>query len=345
MTSDAKQDGDCCPECKVDVEKERQALAKFGTLYQREIEFAYSGKAGEVARVSRRLEVALFRGENFWADDTLNGRGTKIREINIGGKNRRPSQADAAPTVAFHRNPLGCGLRFDTAQEGETIEVVVEFIEDCTWSAMMAGKAVLSEHTIDVSLLTPGGMVLDVGCRDFSFSRRMAARGCKVVAMDADSTVEDPKIEGVQFLCAALSDKPGRRNFLMHKDPQARRLLRSGELARDAETVSVNVFTLDEIKWRVPGSDKALSITWDVVKLDVEGAEYSILRAWPGPIARQISVEFHEHCYGKQPDSSYEEIIARLAGFGYEVVQHERDARHCAGMNYWDSLFVLKETR
>lgn len=335
--SDSKQDGDCCPECKVDVEQERQVLAKFGTLFNREIEFAYSGKAGEVARVSRRLEFVLFRGENLWADDTLNGRGTRIRKINIGGKRQRHPTV-AAPTASFHRNPLGCGLRFNTAQEGEIIEIVVEFTEDCAWSATMVGKAVLSEHSIDVSLLTPGGMVLDVGCRDFSFSRRMVARGCRVIAMDADPTVEDPKIEGVQFIRGALSDHVGVDRFLMHKDPQARRLLRSGEQAQ-GELVPVRLTTLKVLMSAL----RANPFVWDVVKLDVEGAEYDILRAWQGPIAKQISVEFHEHVFSRQPDSTYEEIIARLASFGYEVARHERDRRHCCPENFWDSLFILRE--
>ena len=52
---------------------------------------------------------------------------------------------------------------------------------------------------------------------------------------------------------------------------------------------------------------------WDVVKLDCEGAEYDVLLDWPGPIAEQITVEFHEHTGAnvKGPDV-YREILEQV---------------------------------
>ncbi len=58
-------------------------------------------------------------------------------------------------------------------------------------------------------------------------------------------------------------------------------------------------------------------------------------------MARQISVEFHEHV-APRPQALYDAIFAHL-GQWYEVVQHEKSARHCCAPNYWDTLFVLKE--
>lgn len=194
----------------------------------------------------------------------------------------------------------------------------------------------IGEHTIDVSLLTPGGYVLDAGARDFTFARGLAARKCKVVAIDADPTVEDPYIIGVAFANVALDASSGKRVFLMDRDPQARRIVNAA-VSGSGPLTQVFAVTIEDLmaRYEVP--------MWDAVKLDIEGAEYSILKAWPGtremPIAKQISIEFHEHCEPR-PQSVYDEIFAHLGTLGYEAVQHEKTARHCLPPSYWDSLLI-----
>lgn len=189
---------------------------------------------------------------------------------------------------------------------------------------------VLGEHTIDTSLLE-GGFVLDAGCRDFTFAREIRARGGVVVALDADPTVEDPHVHGIIFRNVALSATPGSRIFVMTADPQARHL--QGLYSEPVgERVLVTAITVDDLAAKYG--------TFDAVKLDIEGSEYGVLRAWPGPIAKQISIEFHEHV-SPRPQQVYDEIFRRL-GSWYDVVQHEKTARHCCAPNYWDTLLVLK---
>jgi FkbM family methyltransferase len=191
----------------------------------------------------------------------------------------------------------------------------------------------VGEHTIDASLLKPGGWVLDAGCRDFTFARGLAERGCRVLAMDADPTVEDPRIEGVRFLHCALAATDGVREIVMTADPQARHLdglyTGSGSAPR-RKVVAVTPHTLT-----TPSIGE-----WDAVKLDIEGAEYDILKSWPGPIARQISIEFHEHCAPRPPEL-YGAIFSHLAQW-YDVVQHPFERRHCLPPNYWDTLLALR---
>lgn len=192
----------------------------------------------------------------------------------------------------------------------------------------------VGEHTIDTSLLTPGGYVLDAGCRDFIFSRGCAARGCRVIAVDADPTVEDPKEANISFNNFALSSVRGQRDFVMTHDPQARHLADANPQAA-APTTRVLALTIEDIM-------KAGDIEiFDAVKLDIEGAEYDILLNWPGSIAKQISIEFHEHVQPR-PKEFYDAIFAHLSQ-GYEIVQHEKTARHCTHPNYWDTLLVMKE--
>lgn len=193
---------------------------------------------------------------------------------------------------------------------------------------------VIAEHTIDEGYLS-GGFVLDAGCRDFGFARSVAERGCRVIAMDPDPTIEEQKIDGVTFLREALSVNEGERHLVMTSDPQARHLEGRSEGASSSEKVSVQAVSIETIMERFGVKQ------FDCVKLDIEGGEIGILRAWPGPIAKQISVEFHEHCMPVSQET-YDGIFSHLTNW-YDVVQHERTARYGAGYNYWDSLFVLRE--
>lgn len=186
---------------------------------------------------------------------------------------------------------------------------------------------VIAEHSVN---WPASGPVLDVGCRSFNFSKELARRGFGVVAMDPDPTILDPRIAWLTFINQALvsRDMAGPLPFIMDKDPQARRIGITGDtVVRGVDIVSLS---------RSMGVDH-----WGIVKLDCEGCEYDILRDWPGPIADQITVEFHEHI-SLQPESVYADIIAHL-GQWYDVAQHEKSLRHCIGTpNYWDSLFLVK---
>lgn len=192
---------------------------------------------------------------------------------------------------------------------------------------------VIAEHTIDTALLTPAGLVLDAGCRNFNFARGLVDRGCRVIALDPDPTVTDPGIEGVAFFSLALAHEPGERELVITHDPQARYLAPVGATVQE-ERRTVQATTL-------LGLMDTLGIArWDAVKLDIEGSEYDILLNWPGPVATQISVEFHEHC-APRPQSVYDAIFAHL-GQWYDVVQHAKERQHGCPENFWDTLMILR---
>jgi len=190
--------------------------------------------------------------------------------------------------------------------------------------------ACIGEHTVDLARLTKGGWVLDAGCRDFTFSRGIADKGCRVLAIDADHTVKKPAEihPDVFFINWAIADEDGQNTLVMSADPQARYLAPSGEGRKVTTKTLSSIMSASGIRH------------WDVVKLDVEGSEYKILRSWPGPIATQISIEFHEHVRPR-PQEMYEEIFHHL-GQWYDVVRHEKSARHATHPNFWDTLVCLK---
>jgi hypothetical protein len=85
-----------------------------------------------------------------------------------------------------------------------------------------------------------------------------------------------------------------------------------------------------------------------VVKLDCEGEEFSILENWPGPIATQISVEFHDFTGPRRAlvdEGYYENKLWPHLCQWYKVVKHDWvDLRgEPAYCGHWDSLLVLKQ--
>ena len=198
------------------------------------------------------------------------------------------------------------------------------------------------EHTIDVDKLT-GGAVLDAGCLNFHLMRVAASFGCKpVVGIDPSPDIEVPAdLESFgKFWNAALvpdarvgSERMVKR-LKMTIDRQGRHLSDSSDDGKYVDVVCTDINELSRL-WLKPGE------IWDVVKLDIEGGEMAVLEAWPGPITRQLTVEFHEHCW-PQPPARYEAIFEKLSQW-YDVVQHEKEPRHCGHPNWFDTLLVLKE--
>ena len=187
----------------------------------------------------------------------------------------------------------------------------------------------ISEHTVAVDLLT-GGPVLDAGARGFVFSKWFADRGHHVMAVDPSPDLGESYPPSLTFVRAALvaSGNPSVMSLEISGDPGA------WHLSDIIGHTSLLVPTVNIDKLRIMDD-------WDVIKLDIEGSEYDVLMTWPGPIANQITVEFHEHTARKRGDKAIQDIVDHLSQW-YKPVQHEKTQAQCAGWNYWDSLFVLK---
>lgn len=179
----------------------------------------------------------------------------------------------------------------------------------------------IATHTIDLSLLNPHSLVLDAGCRGFDFSDEMIKLGCDVIGLDPSEDVWDKTafdsfcrfaLVGIGMPTKARLVEAGNGSRLTFED------------AADRDEVETTT-----IKWL---SD--FYGHFDVVKLDIEGSEYGVLLTWPGPVATQISVEYHEHTnLGKavHGDDVYERIDKHL-GQWYRKVKDDP----------MDTLFLLK---
>lgn len=188
-------------------------------------------------------------------------------------------------------------------------------------------KTVISEHSVDLNLLPPQSSILDLGCRGFMFTHAMRNKGHHVWPVDMDHLAE-----GQAYYQAAVSNKDGKVGILTSNDPQATRI---GPVS-DGIAV-IKSYTLHSLTEMFLGKRRR----WDLIKMDIEGAEFEVIMSMDRPYATQLSVEFHLHTkiYGQVEMRLMEN---KLEGLGYKTVSHEYTEMHGAGNNYWDSLFILQ---
>ncbi len=194
----------------------------------------------------------------------------------------------------------------------------------------------IDTHSIDIALLSKG-WVLDVGARGFGFARRCAELGCLVLSLDPDKDIVNPFLPNVIYQRKALVGvERDKALYCAWSTGEGNCLSRDGSVPSYATSYDVECGTISQVMKR--GEIKHFS----AVKLDCEGSEFEILLNWPGPIANQISVEFHDFT-GANPrgEAYYTEMLAHL-GQWYKIAQHEKIKHECGITGYWDSLFVLK---
>lgn len=175
-----------------------------------------------------------------------------------------------------------------------------------------------AEHTLDADRLH--GVVIDAGCRDYDFSRAVIADGWSVIALDIDDAVIESKPALDSFVAM-------RRALTGEGYPAMVGIVHAGNGSRIVDGDEVLTCRIGDFHinaWPLMGA----------VKLDIEGSEYDVLLTWPGPIAEQITVEYHEHTgqgKAKHGDDVYERIAKHL-GQWYTLVQDDP----------MDTLWVLK---
>lgn len=175
---DTHAPGECCPECKETVEKDRQELLdtaeellrklsghfqnyastrgdrplsqrpRMGTTVNRlndhHIDFECSGEEGQVVDVENVSEH-LFRGEKLLAIDDYVGKETVVMDFVIGDKSQyeifhRNKDFKGHLTEQYAPNGLGCGIQYDIAQPGANIRFRIKFNKAGKWRATLVGK-------------------------------------------------------------------------------------------------------------------------------------------------------------------------------------------------------------
>lgn len=176
-------------------------------------------------------------------------------------------------------------------------------------------------HTLHPRYLNSESRVLDIGANIGQFSRAMIDRfGCRCVAVEPAphifrSIPEHPKITRIQ---AAISHRSGRMLLHVSAQPDASSLLPSPH--GHVSTIEVEALSLHDLISR---------LSWpsvDLLKIDVEGAEISMLESCPESVLRkvaQMTIEFHDFC-GITDPKVVAKTIARLNDIGFYSVRMSR---------------------
>jgi len=175
-------------------------------------------------------------------------------------------------------------------------------------------------HTFDADLVHPGRVILDVGCRGFHLAAQFPH--CRYIGFDADPELAAPADlpNGDFTIAAVVGEHPDpisrTARIVMDRDTSARTIVRN---AHQWPTRTVPTITLEEIisRWNI--------LHFALIKLDCEGSEYGIMEviAGLGPIADQISVEYHDFC-GLNPQTDMDQWYATLhtrLGQWYDAVR------------------------
>lgn len=202
----------------------------------------------------------------------------------------------------------------------------------------------LASHTIDLDLLPEAPVVLDVGCRWFDFAAEVfkLRPAAKVFAVDpAEDVISQHSWfegEAIKFLSLAIVGTGNAIQRLAH--------FSTGEgdfLTTERHFPGWDIQpTIYEVECMTIGELMLAENVkhFDLVKLDCEGSEFGILENWPGPVATQISVEFHDWDKPKYRSETYYDSLFRALP-SYRPVKHEL-SKQGTGVGHWDSLLVRR---
>jgi len=184
------------------------------------------------------------------------------------------------------------------------------------------GIGTIEEHSFDESLLPFKANILDLGCRGFVFTDALKELEHSVYSVD----IGEENSEGLKrkYFRIGISHENGWCGATKERDPDATSM---------KEGKDMMMMTLDKFK------DHANVDHWHLIKMDIEGAEYEILKQATHPIADQVSVEFHAHC--GQTKEQLDELLDMLEEF-YYIHNRVWEPAHSLNENFWDILLIAK---
>lgn len=186
----------------------------------------------------------------------------------------------------------------------------------------------IAEHKVDVSLLPDHAVILDLGCLNFIFCNEMRRRGHIVYPVD----IQDIPDMDTLYHRVAITDYDGYGYVIHSNDKQATMFSQFDQ--KNARSERIKCRTLKSFM-------KELRIEmFDLIKMDVEGSEWQIIKSLDSAPARQIEIEFHLHT-GVYSDVDVFRMCNKLFSLGYVDVSHEKTSQHGLSPNYWSSLFIL----
>lgn len=170
-------------------------------------------------------------------------------------------------------------------------------------------------HTVITDDLTDDSVVYSCGIGDdASFDLGVMEYGCQVYAFDPtprsiEWVMRQDWPEQFNFYPWGIAGEDGPRDFYA---PSNLKHISFSTIKRPTDVLVIDMKSIDTIADEL-GHDKI-----DVLKLDVEGAEYEIIDNLPSVPIKQIVVEFH-HFFHNVDVSATEEAAEKLVRHGYKI--------------------------
>jgi FkbM family methyltransferase len=198
-------------------------------------------------------------------------------------------------------------------------------------------KITFSEHSYFIDLISDEPILIDLGACLGSFSKhfRSQYKNSKIILMEPSKS-NFPKIEiddeNTKKIFGAISSK--KEKLIFREDPRSEQ---NGSLLFDyfeGVEYEVETYTLDELIEPFE--------TVDLLKMDVEGAEWDVLLNCSDETLnkiKQLTVEFHDFLDPSLRERS-ELCVERLISLGFSIDYNPTTYMH--GSKYYDSLFYKK---
>ena len=203
----------------------------------------------------------------------------------------------------------------------------------------------ISEHTFNETLINKNGYVLDVGCINFLFSNEIKEYCDNIICVDPNINISNIPDNIIFENCALISGLEKEVDFYMYNDIHGYSLIKKEnewcKLLGNYKSKSMNLKSI---------MDKYNIKQFELIKFDIEGAEYDILNNIDWTISKQYSIEFHDfrfmNPYSPNNNEYYEKLFSTMLKY-CDIIKHELTHHpgfpNGLGWNYWDSLFILKK--
>jgi FkbM family methyltransferase len=185
----------------------------------------------------------------------------------------------------------------------------------------LADIALSRGHTFVATQICQSSVIIDAGAHRLEFSSDLVERfDCSSIAIEPNPGLAlSPKNSKIRLVTAALSDKLGRAAFEIRDNLESSSLapeIGAGRLS--GRKIDVDKITLSAIV-REFGVDSI-----DLLKLDIEGAEYDVLFGLDEALSekiRQITVEFHPQISRDDEMHRYRDVLTHLSALGFASVK------------------------
>ncbi|TDU64632.1 FkbM family methyltransferase [Prosthecobacter fusiformis] len=174
-------------------------------------------------------------------------------------------------------------------------------------------------HSIWTAPLNANSVVVDAGAHKGEFSQTMNKLfGCRCILIEANPDLAKDLVAPSkgEIVHAALAATDGVSQFVFRENQESGSIC-TRSIDRLNPTASVQTISLKTLRLQ-HGINQL-----DLLKLDIEGAEFELIEATPDDVLSdigQITVEFHDFLSDYQNKGLYEKARSRLERLGFTCI-------------------------